>query len=63
VTNGTRRKIDVDLKARIALEALREHAMVTDLPTVTRSIQIKEAASMAGGTGIRGRKYRQIGRA
>jgi transposase len=31
MTKGTRRKIDAELKARIALEALREQATVTDL--------------------------------
>jgi transposase len=31
MTNRTRRNIDAELKARIALEALREQATVTDL--------------------------------
>jgi transposase len=31
MTKRTRRKIDAALKAKIALEALREHATVTDL--------------------------------
>jgi transposase len=31
MTNRPRRKIDAELKARIALEALREHATVADL--------------------------------
>ena len=68
MTNRTRRKIDAELKARIALEALREQATVADLaqryqgPSQS-NLRLEEAASGAGGAGIRGRKWRQLGRA
>lgn len=41
MTNKTRRKIGAALKARIALEALREQVTVADLRYVTRSTRIR----------------------
>ena len=57
MTKNTRRGIDAGLKAKIALEALREQATVVDLLSATKSIptsaSLEEAASGSGGAGLR----------
>ena len=58
MTKKTRRKIDAALKAKIALEALREQATVADLAQRYRGssepdLRLEEAASGAGGAGVR----------
>jgi transposase-like protein len=57
MTKKTRRRIDAGLKAKIALEALREQATVVDLaqryevhPT---DLCLEEAAAGSGGAGLR----------
>jgi transposase-like protein len=57
MTKKTRRRIEAGLKAKIALEALREHATVTDLaqryevPSQS-DLRLEEAASGSGGAGV-----------
>ncbi len=70
MTKTTRRRIDAGLKAKIALEALREQATVTDLPPGPSQpdLRLEEAASGSGGAGVRSpglggtRKPRMSGR-
>lgn len=62
----TRRKIDAALKAKIALEALREQATVADLAQRYQvppqpDLRLEEAAAGAGIAGIRRRRQR-VGR-
>ena len=62
MTNRTRRKIDAGLKAKIALEALREQATVADLAQRYQvhlsNLRLEEAASGAGDTIFRVRESR-----
>jgi transposase len=55
MTKRTRRKINGALKAKIALEALREEATVADLAQrygVDPGLCVEEAAARAGGAGV-----------
>ena len=63
MTQRTRRKIDAALKAKIALEALREHATVADLAQRYQGpsqsdLRLEEAAPRSGGAGLRHRQWR-----
>ena len=58
MTKKTRRKIDAALKAKIALEALREQATVADLAQRYQvhpepDLCLEEAAAGAGGASVR----------
>ena len=60
MTKKTRRRIDAGLKAKIALEALREQATVADLAQRYEvhpepDLRLEEAASGSGGAGVRSR--------
>jgi transposase len=61
-----RRKIDASLKAKIALEALREQATVADLAqryqVHPNQLRLEEAAAGAGITGVRRRRRHRVGR-
>ena len=63
MTKKTRRRIDAGLKAKIALEALREQATVADLAQRYESqpdLRLEEAASGSGGARLR--FWRRAGR-
>ena len=58
MTKKTRRRIDAGLKAKIALEALREQATVVDLAQryevhPNQIYALEEAAAGSGGAGLR----------
>ena len=58
MTKKTRRRIDAGLKAKIALEALREQATVVDLAQryevhPSPDLCLEEAAAGSGGAGLR----------
>ena len=58
MTKKTRRRIDAELKAKIALQALREQATVVDLAQRVRGpserdSRLEEAASGSGGARLR----------
>lgn len=58
MTKKTRRRIDAGLKAKIALEALREQATVKGPCAALRGpsqpdLRVEEAASGSGGAGVR----------
>ena len=57
MTKKTRRRIDGGLKAKIALEALREQATVRDLAALRGpsepDLRLEEAASGSGGARLR----------
>jgi transposase-like protein len=55
----TRRKIDAALKAKIALETLREQATVADL---AQRYQVHKAVFGAGGADVRERRWRRRSR-
>jgi transposase-like protein len=59
MTKNTRRRIDAGLKAKIALEALREQATVADLAQRYEvqpiRLRVEEAAAGSGGAGLRPR--------
>jgi transposase len=48
MTKKTRRRIDAGLKAKIALEALREQATVTDLAKTTHEREIERLHAKIG---------------
>ena len=57
MTKKTRRRIDAGLKAKIALEALREQATVTGLAQryevhPNQILRLEEAASGSSGAGV-----------
>ena len=65
MTKKTRRRIDARLKAKIAVEALREQATVADLAQryevhPKRDLSLEEAASGSGGARLR--FWRRAGR-
>jgi hypothetical protein len=62
MTTRTSRKIDAALKAKIALEALREQATVADLAG-RADLCLEEATPGAGGARIRERQWRWRSRA
>jgi transposase-like protein len=65
MTKKTRRRIDAGLKAKIALEALREQATVTDLAQryevhPNQIYALEEAASGSGGAGSGTRYFKSF---
>ena len=65
MTKNTRRRIDAGLKAKIAVEALREQATVVDLAQRYEvhpepDLRLEEAASGPGGARLR--PWRRSGR-